>query len=92
MAPAAAQDVVQVGGEPLAQPAVERAQRLVEQQQPRLDGEGPGEGDPLALASREGRRQPVGVPREADELEQLGDPLRAVGPAAVAGECRSRSG
>ena len=51
-----AQDVVQVAGEALAQPAVQCAQRLVEEEQPRVDGECAGEGDPLALTSREGGR------------------------------------
>ena len=61
--PAALQDLAQVAGQPLAQRRVERGQRLVEQDQPRLDGERPGQRDPLPLAARTacraaGRRSP----------------------------------
>ena len=50
-----------------------------------LDGQRPGQGDPLALAPGEGGGQPVGVPLEADQRQQLGDPLALlVGAAAVA--------
>ena len=70
------QDVAQVGGQAFAQAGVEGRQRLVEQQQARLGGERPGQGDALALAAGEGRGQPVAVPRQADELEQLVDPRR----------------
>ncbi len=63
--PGLAQDVVQVGREPLAQPPVEGAQRFVEEQQPGTHGECPGQGDPLALAPGQRGGHPVGVPREA---------------------------
>ena len=76
------QDVAQVGREPFAQTGVERRERLVEQQQPRLGRQRAGQRDPLALAAGEGGGQPVAVPRQADQLEQLGHPGRRVrGPA-----------
>ena len=75
---------MQVGGQALAQAAVERAERLVEQQQPRLDGQRPGQRHPLALPSRQRAGQPPGVPLEADEVEQLGDPGAAGGPGHLA--------
>ena len=83
------QDPAQVLGQALAQPGVERAQRLVEQQQPRRRGEGAGQGHALPLATGQGRRQPVGEPGQPDQVEQLGDP--GVGLAAR-GVRRSRSG
>ena len=82
-----AQDRAQVGGEPLAQPGVERRQRLVEQQQPRLDGQRAGQRDPLPLAAGQraraaGRRTPRGRPGRA---------ARRPARAAAAARGRSRS-
>ena len=45
-------------------------------------GQRPGQRDPLALAAGEGGGQPVAVPRQADQLEQLGHPGRGVGGPA----------
>ena len=59
----------------LAHLRVEGAERLVEQQQARLDGERPGQGHALALAARELGRHPVGEGLEVHELEQLGHAL-----------------
>ena len=74
--PASRRMRAQVGGEPFAQAGVEGGERLVEQQQPGLDGQRPGQRDPLPLAAGEGGGQPVGVPLEPDEGEQLLDPAR----------------
>ena len=52
---------------------VQRPEGLVEEQHPRVDGEGPGEGHPLALATGELGRVAVLEPVEADDLEQLVD-------------------
>ena len=68
----------------LAQPAaqllahlgVERAERLVEQQHARLDGERAGQRDALALAAGELRRIAAGLVLQLDEVEQLVDTLR----------------
>ncbi len=43
----------QLGDQPFAQRAVERTQRLVEHEQPRLGREGAGERHPLLLAAGE---------------------------------------
>ena len=67
--------------EALAGQRVERAERLVEQQDAGLEREGPGERDALALTARQLGR-PIGTARrvEADELDEgsepLGPPLR----------------
>ncbi len=57
----------------LAQAAVERGHRLVEQQQARPGGEGAGERDALPLAAGEGVRLAGGEVAEVDEVQQLGD-------------------
>ena len=57
----------------LAHGRVERAERLVEQQHARLDGEGARERHALALAARELRRIAVGEAVELHEREQLVD-------------------
>jgi hypothetical protein len=88
---------------PLAQPAaqvladlrVERAERLVEEQDARLDGERAGERDALALAARELRGIAVGEARQPDQVEQLADaaldlrrrrPLRALSRVQPVGD------
>jgi hypothetical protein len=50
---------------------VEGGQRLVEQQHPWLDGERPGQGDPLLLAPGQLVRELAGLRRQPDHLEQL---------------------
>ena len=55
----------------LAHLRVEGAEGLVEEEDPRLDGEGAGEGHALPLAPGELGRQAVGEPVELDELEEL---------------------
>ena len=80
---------MQVRRQPLAQVAVERGQRLVEQQQPRAYGERPGQRHPLPLPAGEGVGGSLAVAGEPDELEQLRHPAR---PAPAAGRRRIRSG
>ena len=60
--------------EPKRQPdrRVERRQRLVEQQYRRLDGERPGEGDALLLATRQLVRIAVRRVADLDQLDELG--------------------
>ena len=72
--PLVGEDPAQVAGQPLAQPGVERGERLVEEQQPRAHGQAARQGDALPLAAGQRGRQPVGVPLQTDQLEQLGDP------------------
>ena len=55
----------------LAHLGIERAERLVEQQHARADGERARERDALALAAGKLRRIAVGEPAELHELEQL---------------------
>ena len=62
----------QVGLEPPPERAVERAERLVEEEHLRARRERAGERDALCLAAREGRHVTPFGPREADELERLG--------------------
>ena len=63
----------QPGAQLLAHAGVERAERLVEQQHLRLDGERAGERHPLALAARELVRVALAEVREPDEVQQLLD-------------------
>jgi len=58
-----------------AQLAVERAERLVEQQHARLADEGPRERDPLRLAAGELVHPPTAVPRQLHQLKVLPGPL-----------------
>ena len=62
---------------------VQRAHRLVEDDELRADGERPGDADPLPLATAELVREAIEhVRRQADEVEKLGDSQR-LAPAAV---------
>ncbi len=63
---------------------VERRERLVEEEQPRLDREGAGERDALLHAARQLVRVTVGGISEADELEQLECPLPPVAVTLLA--------
>ena len=60
----------------LAQLLVERAERLVEQQELGALGEGAGEGDALALAAGELVRLALGIGLELDQLQQFVDARR----------------
>ena len=72
----------QVAAHLAAGAGVERGERLVEQQQARLGGERPGEGDALRLPARQGARAVAGVVGEPDPLEPRRAP--APGPSALA--------
>ena len=65
-----------------AQLAVERAQRLVEQQQMRREDQRAGQRHPLLLAARELARQAVGQRAELDEAQRIADLLVDLGLAA----------
>ena len=67
----AAEPVAQLG----SHARVERAERLVEEQDARLRGERAGERHPLPLAARELVRIAVGVAVQLDEIEELVDAL-----------------
>ncbi len=77
---------------------VERRQRLVEQQDLRLDGERPGQRDALLLAARQLVRVAVALVGQVDQLQELADlasgssVLRSsCGPSARSRCCRRRS-
>ena len=72
----------------LAQLAVERAERLVEQQQARAEHDGARKRDALLLPARELARQAAAVSRKVDERERVGDPAVASPRAAP---CASRA-
>ena len=59
----------QVAAHVAAGAGVEGGQRLVEQQQPRLGGQRPGQRDPLRLPARQGSGSVAGVVGEPDALE-----------------------
>ena len=68
-------DPLELELEALAQLQIERAERLVEEQDVGPVDERPGERDPLLLAARQLVRLAPSVAAEVDELEGLGDPL-----------------
>ena len=76
---------------------VEGRQRLVEEEDLGLDGEGPGEGDALLLPARELVRVAAALLGQVDQLEQLADALPDLvlrsdgGPSARSRCCRPRS-
>ena len=61
----------QFGHQPVAQGAVERAERFVEHQQTRLRGEGAGKGDALLLTARQLRDAAGAEAVEADERKRF---------------------
>ncbi len=76
----------------VAELGIERAQRLVEEEHGRLEGERPGEGDALLLSAGQLVRAALRVLGQSDELEGAGDPVRpgpsCRGPCATAGRTR----
>ena len=75
----------------LAQLEVERAERLVEQQDLRAADQGAGQGDALALAARELRGLARSVVGEPDHVERLGGAACVARPSARRGpSCRTR--
>ncbi len=67
----AVEDRRQVFEQAVAQPAIERAEGLVEEEHTRLGSERPRERDALLLSTRERDDGPSFVPFEPDELEAL---------------------
>ena len=67
-------DPQDLGVHPLAGHLVERAERLVHQQDRRLEGERPGDRDPLLHAARQLVRVVPGEVAELDEVEHLAPP------------------
>ena len=65
--------------------AVERGERLVEQQDRGLDGERAGERHPLLLAARQLARQALAEAAELDDVEEARDAGLDLGPAHAAG-------
>ena len=79
-----AEDVADLGDEPLARGAVEVGERLVEQEQRGRGRERTGQGDALLLAARELVRMALAGIRQADQRQHLRDApmLLGVGQAA----------
>ena len=71
--------LAQPGPELLADLGVEGPERLVEQEHPRLDGQGPGQGHALALPAGELGGVPVRQVRDAHQIEQFVDPRPDLG-------------
>ena len=67
---------------------VQRGQRLVEQQHPRLDGQRAGQRDPLLLAAGQLVRVLAGLLGQPDHVQQLAGPALALG-AATSSRIRS---
>jgi len=88
--------VDQVGTDGASQGGVERGHRFVEQRQPRPRGHRPAEDDPLALASREGRRPAVKHVLQAEPARDGAHPVPDLGPrpspgAQAEGEVREHA-
>ncbi len=66
--------------ERLAELAVERAERLVHQQQARLEHDRARQRDPLLLPARHLARVALGQVAQLDELEGVGDAAVDIGP------------
>ena len=64
----------------LAELEVERAERLIEQQDAGPVDEGPGQRDPLPLATGELRGFPAPEARQPDHAQRFGDPAVALRP------------
>jgi hypothetical protein len=67
----ARQQLHELRQQPGAQPTVEGGERLVEEQEPGLGGERPGQRDPLLLAAREAADGPTALAVEPDERQDL---------------------
>src|SRR6266404_955398 len=85
--PGIAPDPLELLVEEVAGDRIERAERLVEQEDSRLLGEGPGERDALAHAAGQLVRPLPGKAREVDEIEEVGHGLAAL-PAGDAAEAQ----
>jgi hypothetical protein len=80
----------------LADLGVQRAERQasIQQQDPRIDGQGAGKRHPLALSAGELAWKSVRKPRKLDEIEQVADPFadRAFGRSLAARPCAQPEG
>ena len=76
--PGPSPDAHQLGVHPLAGHLVERAERLVHQQQLRIERQRAGDRDALLHAARQLPRMPFGECLELDELEQVGGAAAAL--------------
>ena len=74
------EQLTQLGADTTARVRVERGQWLVEQEHRRVARERPGERDTLSLATGELLDARLGEMTDAESVEQLLDPRRAVGP------------
>ena len=83
-------DALELDLELAAELEVERAQRLVEEQDVGPVHERPGERDPLLLAARQLVRLALLVALEVDELERLADAARDLVLATALGAARTR--
>jgi hypothetical protein len=68
-----AEDLLDVGADAGPQVRVERGERLVEQHHGRLDGQGPGQRDPLLLAAGQLMRVPLAQPAQAHRSSMSAD-------------------
>ena len=84
------EDVAQLGEQLGARRGVEGAERLVEQQQPRREGERAGEADALRLAAGEAcAAAPVGELAEAEPLQPLAPRARGARPRGTPREAQA---
>ena len=65
------EDAAEVVEEPIAEPAIERSERLVQQENARLGSEGARERNALLLATRQRPHRAPLEPDEADQLQKL---------------------
>ena len=75
------QHSAQFGRQLVAAAAVQRAQRLVQHQQPGLGGQGPGQSHPLSFAPRQGGHGPGAETAQPHQLQHLVRP----GPPGLGG-------
>ncbi|RPK90591.1 hypothetical protein EES46_12745 [Streptomyces sp. ADI98-10] len=73
----------QLDDEPFAEAAVELAERLVQHQELRARGEGPGQGDALLLAAGQRGDGAAFGPGQTDQLQQFVDPVLGLGPSCA---------
>ena len=81
--PRLAQSRRQLGDEGFPGRGIEGGERLVQQEQLRLDGEGPRQARPLRLAPVEGARVPRGEVPDAEPRQPLPGPSLGLSPAVA---------
>ncbi len=79
-----AQQLIELAAQALAQLRIKGSQGLVEQQYPRLWGQGAGQGNPLALAAGQLVNGAAAMILQADQLEQFGAASIALRPCHTA--------